>query len=334
MRRIKEVHLISISFVDMLAGALGATILLFIIVPKVSFADLEKLKTLASIETSKASMDSLLLSLENVVPERDYQELIQSSAVLQASIESLSTEVESVQNALSIKTQQYNNVAQKYDRAMATIRKLEKDLKAAPSAAQYNKLAAELKAAKARISDPMSAPKPLTHKPAPVTIAPPPAPGATPDATPGKGDAIFGIDPPLTIMINWEDKDDKVHLYMREAGTNSWVFYQTKRRRASFGTWDNSLKKLTAKPYEAIVQKDELVPGTYEIFAQPAKAKSGAVEVSGFIAMKVGDKPIKKYNIAAKSIGISKPPYTGGSGADIKLGTLTVTSDDIAWMPN
>lgn len=37
MRRAKEFHLVNISFIDMLAGALGATIILFIIVPKMSF---------------------------------------------------------------------------------------------------------------------------------------------------------------------------------------------------------------------------------------------------------------------------------------------------------
>ena len=336
MRRSKEINLISISLIDMLAGALGATILLFVIVPKVSFADLEKLKALDSVELSKANMDSMLLRLEHVVPENDYQELLQSSAALQASIESMTAEIQTVQNALNVRTQQYNNVALKYDRAMETIRKLENDLKTTPSAEQYSKLAAELKAAKAKISNPMTVSKAPQAKSEPATIAPPtPAqPSATPDATPGKGDAIFGIDPPLTIMINWDDKDDKVHLYMRQASTSNWVFYQTKRRRASFGTWDNSLKKLTAKPYEAIVQRDELVPGTYELYAQPAKAKSGSVDVSGFIAMKVGDKPIKKFNIESKSIGVSKPPYSSGSGSDIKLGTLTVSEDDIFWMPN
>ncbi len=328
MRRAKEIHLVNISFIDMLAGALGATIILFIIVPKVSFADLEKLKAIDSLDVNKAQMDSMFAKLQSVVPEQDYKELIASSAALQASIDNMKTEVQSVQSALNVKTQQYNNVAQKYDRAMETIRNLQQQLKSAPSAAEFKRIQAELKAAQ-------SAPKPQPSKPAPLVTSdrPEPAKVATPVATPGKGDAVFGIDPPLTIMINWEDKADKVHLYMREAGSSNWVFYQTKRRRASFGTWDNSLRKLTGKPFEAIVQRDNLVPGTYEIYAQPATAKSGSVDVSGFIAMKVGEKPIKKYNISTRKINVSKPPYTS-SGGDTKLGTLTVTSDDISWSPN
>lgn len=334
MRRAKEIHLVNISFIDMLAGALGAVMILFIIVPKVSFADLEKIKTLDSLSVNKAHMDSMLANLQSVVPEKDYQDLINSSAALQASIEALKVDVETVQNALNVKNQQYNNVSRKYDRAMATIRTLEQQLKSAPSAAQYNKMAAELKAAKARIADPMAS-RPIPGKPAPAvkTEKPEPSSAVVRDETPGIGDAIFGIDPPLTIMINWEDKADKVHLYMKQSGTSNWVFYQTKRRRASFGTWDNSLRKLTSKPFEAIVQKDQLVPGTYELYAQPATAKAGSVEVSGFIAMKLPDKPIKKYNLSPKKISLSKPPYTGSPGETL-LGTLTVSADDITWSPN
>ncbi|MCO6460552.1 MAG: hypothetical protein J5I59_04055 [Saprospiraceae bacterium] len=329
MRRAKEIHLVNISFIDMLAGALGATIILFIIVPKVSFADLERLKSIDSLSINKSNLDSVIADLQSVVPANDYQDLINSSASLQASIETLKKNVADIQNQLSVKTQQYNNVAQKYDRAMATIRNLESQLKAAPSADQYKKMAAELEAAKKRIANPMASQKTKT----PVTAtSPQPITAAKPDATPGKGDAVFGIDPPLTIMINWDDRKDRVHLYMREAGTNNWVFYQTKRRRAAFGTWDNSLKKLTSKPFEAIIQKEALVPGKYEIYAQPDKAEKGSVDVSGFIAMKLVDKPIKKYNIKTQNISVSKPPYSHNSG-DTMLGVLTITSDDIIWEP-
>ena len=337
MRRAKEIHLVNISFIDMLAGALGAVMILFIIVPKVSFSDLEKIKTLDSLAINKANMDSMLVSLKSVVPEKEYQDLIQSSATLQASIEALKVDVDNVQSALKRKTDQYNNVAKKYDQAMTNINSLNAQLKNAPSATQYNKMATELKAAKAAKveklpSKPAPSNKPIASAPV-VSSKKEPDAAAVRDETPGIGDAIFGIDPPLTIMINWEDKSDKVHLYMRQSGTSNWVFYQTKRRRASFGTWDNSLRKLTSKPFEAIVQKDQLVPGTYEIYAQPQTAKAGSVDVTGFIAMKLPDKPIKKYNLSAKKINISKPPYTGSS-TETLLGSLTVTADDITWNPN
>lgn len=330
MRRKKDVDIANVSFLDMLAGALGAVMILFIIIPKVSFADLERIQTLDSLVVNKANLDTLLNRLQSVVPEEDYQELIMTSANLQVSIESLNAEVENMQSALDIKNKQYANISSKYDRAMATIRSLENQLKSAPSVEQYNKIVKELKEAKSRLTTP---PKPVVKEPA-AAVAAAPEGAVQPDNPPSEGDAVFGIDPPLTIMINWDDKDDKVHLYMREAGTKSWVFYQTKRRRASFGTWDNSLKKLTSKPYEAILQKDELVPGTFELYAQPAKSQAGKVEVSGFIAMKLPDKPLKRFNITPKEIAISKPPYSSSANADILLGTLTVTDDDIFWAPN
>ena len=75
MRRAKEIHLVNISFIDMLAGALGAVMILFIIVPKVSFSDLEKIKTLDSLAINKANMDSMLVSLKSVVPEKESSEV-------------------------------------------------------------------------------------------------------------------------------------------------------------------------------------------------------------------------------------------------------------------
>ena len=333
MRRAKEIHLVNISFIDMLAGALGAVMILFIIVPKVSFSDLEKIKTLDSLAVNKANMDSMLVSLKSVVPANEYQDLINSSAALQASIEALKVDVNNVQSALARKSDQYNNVAKKYDAAMSTISGLKSQIKNAPSLAEYNKMAAQLRAAKSATEPKSTSPsKPVASAPVKSEKAEPAAPVVR-DETPGTGDAIFGIDPPLTIMINWNDKADKVHLYMRQSGTSNWVFYQTKRRRASFGIWDNSLKKLTSKPFEAIVQKENLVPGTYEIYAQPATAKAGSVDVSGFIAMKLPDRPIKKYNLSPKKINIAKPPYTGSS-TETLLGSLTVSADDITWNPN
>lgn len=339
MRRSKEIHLVNISFIDMLAGALGAVILLYVLVPKVSFAEIEKLKVLDSLSMQANSMDSLLAMLESVVPEAEYQDLMKSSASLQASIEVLKVEVLDVQNALKKRTDQFNHLVTKHEALQKQNASLQSQLKNAPSLSQYNKMAAELKAQKEKASalekvaqKPAPAPKPSSAPSVASTDKPEPA-SPVRDETPGVGDAIFGIDPPLTVMINWENPKDKVHLYMRQAGGSNWVFYQTKRRRAAFGTWDNTLKKLTSKPYEAIVQRDGLVPGEYEIYAQPFKTENGKAEVSGFIAMKIADKPVKRFNLSPRVINDAKPPYTSGSNETL-LGRLSVTAEDISWTPN
>lgn len=327
MRRAKEFHLVNISFIDMLAGALGATIILFIIVPKMSFFDLKKLKALDSLDVKKAHMDSMVAKLEPIVPEKEYRDLVASSVSLQSSIENLKSEIRTVQNTLNVKTIQYSHVAQKYDRAMQTIRTIQQQLAGNPDEEELKRIHAELKAAQTALS-------PGPTDVSLVASGNQSSPGITPpDASLSRGDAAMGKEPPLIILINWDDKDDKVHLYMRSAGTSNWVFYQNNHRKAGFGTWDDNLANYEDLPYEAIVQNDNLVPGTYEIYAQTASAKTGSVEVSGFISMKINDGPVKRFNILSRKINVAKPPFEDNSGST-KLGTLTVSGDDIGWNPN
>lgn len=334
MRRIKETNLVNISFIDMLGGALGAVMILFVIIPKASFNDLERIKALDSLSMEMSNMDSIIAMLKSVVPEQEYQELINSSAVLQLNIESLKSEVENLQSSLVRKTDQYNNIAAKYEQLKAENTRLANQLKNAADPKELARLKEELKTVRAQLAaSQKGAPKSPSSSPTETPKADQPV-SPVQDETPGIGDAIFGIDPPLTIMINWPNKDDKVRLYMRESGTNVWCFYQTKRRRTNFGLWDNSMRKLSSMPFEAIVQKDGLVPGVYEIHAQPATLKEETVEVSGFIAMKIPDKPVKRYNISPREMKLAKPPYTSGSSQETLLGVLTVSADDISWSPN
>jgi hypothetical protein len=143
-------------------------------------------------------------------------------------------------------------------------------------------------------------------------------------------ESTLGFNVPFIVMIEWKNKEDKVHLYMRPKGSSNWCFYQTKRQRSSFGTWDRSLRKITASPFESIIQKEGIVPGVYDVYAQPDKTKEGKVDVGGFIAMKAADKPVKRINIPSRTINNSKAPFSGGE-AETYLGTVTVTSDDFSF---
>jgi hypothetical protein len=314
MRRSKEIHMVNISFIDMLAGALGCVLILFVIVPKVSFAELEKLKAMDSLAVNKTELDSALSGLASLIPEADYNNLKNKSAELQSSITALQSEIADVQAALKRRTSDYNNLAAKYNQKTAELKAMESRL----SATQKVAVALQTKA---------------DQKPAPVPAKKqaPEVAGKTPDNTPGVGDAIFGIDPPLTIFVEWDNKDDDVHLYMHDKATGGWCFYQTKRRLTPFGTWSKALRKLTSKPHEVIIQEKGLVPGTYDLYVRADDAKAGSVDVKGFIAMKLPDKPPKKFTLSKFNAVNSEAPYSGGTQSFI--GTLTVTADDIIWQP-
>ena len=324
MRRTKEVNLVNISFIDMLAGALGSVLILFIIVPKVSFADLDKLNAMDSLSVNKIALDSAIAGLAATVPEVDYLDLKNKSAALQSSMNALQSQVSDVQSALVRRTDAYNNLAAKYNQKIAELDAIKKRATAAQKVAAPEKIASK--------NQPLNGdPKTVAVKTEPSKTQAPAETGKTPDNTPGVGDAIFGIDPPLTIMINWDDKKEKVHLYMHHKASNAWCFYQTKRRRTTFATWDNSLKKLSSKPFEAIVQKEGLVPGEYDLYVLADDSEAGSVPVGGFIAMKLPEKPPKKYTLSGIEARNGKAPYAGGS--DGFIGTLSVSADNINWHP-
>ncbi|MBK9254531.1 MAG: hypothetical protein IPM42_03480 [Saprospiraceae bacterium] len=336
MRKSKEIDIANVSFIDLLAGALGAIMLLFVIVPKVSFSDLEKIESYEQVLQEKMSLDSIIQSLESIVPKEDYQALVDKSASLQQSIGQLQNEIQRIQSAYVRQKDQYESLAKEYEankQELMEFRKKAIDPK--EFATLQNKLL-ELKRENKSLDElRQKLEVKLTEKPQPA------APIETPKVeepvkqivTDQAPDAVVNISFPLAVVLEWANPKDKVRLYMRQKGTNSWCFYQTKRQRAPFGRWNKDIQKLSNKTSEAITQDNELVPGEYEIYAQPTKSTSpdGMVEISGYIALTHPEtKKVRRLNLDSKKMGISKAPYSGDE-SNTHLGTLIITNDDFSW---
>ena len=340
MRRKKELNVFNLSFLDILAGALGAVIILFIVVPKMDLQDIKKLQTLEILEQEVSSIDSLLSIIKNSVPSSDYKELMEHSGKIQATIQALNDEIEQLQSNLSQKSKENKQLRlelidtrkklQDQRRYTDEIKNLKKDLTAMTrkyEVERANRISAQKEARE------WKAKKTPVHVPI-VERKDPIRPNqrvAVRDTTPGKGDAIFGINPPLTIMVNWDNSKDKVRLYLNKKGSNLWCYYQTKRRRTPFGRWEKLPSRLTNKPYEVIIQSENLIPGEYNVHAQLQKTKTGSADISGFIAMNITGKPVKKIDFPTKKIIKTESPLKGGM--ESLLGTLRVTDNDIFWTP-
>ena len=338
MRKSKEVDVANISFIDLLAGALGAVMLLFVIVPKVSFSDLEKIESYEQILMEKQSLDSIIQSLESIVPKEDYQALVDRSASLQSGILKLQTEIERVQAAYSRQRDQYQSLVKEYEsmkNELAEFRKNAID----PSKLQALQMQLtelkrenkELEELKKRMTNIQIKQQSETVSKSQETQSETPKQSiAQTDQAP---ETVVGINFPLAIVVEWDSPKDRVRLYMRQKGTNSWCFYQTKRQRAPFGRWNKDIQKLSNKTAEAITQDNELIPGEYEIYAQPVKssAADNTVEVSGYIALTHPEtKQIKRHNLERRKIALSKPPYSGDETATL-LGTISVSENSFVW---
>jgi len=338
MRKSKEIDIANVSFIDLLAGALGAIMLLFVIVPKVSFSDLEKIESYEQVLQEKMSLDSIIQSLESIVPKEEYQALVDKSASLQESIGRLQNEIQRIQSAYVRQKDQYESLAKEYEankQELSEFRKKAIDPK--EFATLQNKLI-ELKRENKALDElrqklevkAIEKPQTVASIPnEPKKVEEPVKPIQTDQAP----DAVVNISFPLAVVLEWPNPKDKVRLYMRQKGTNSWCFYQTKRQRAPFGRWNKDIQKLSNKTAEAITQDNELVPGEYEIYAQPTKSSStdGMVEVTGYIALTHPEtKKVRRLNLESKKMGIAKAPYSGDE-ANTHLGTLTITTDDFIW---
>lgn len=93
------------SFLDLLSGALGAVIILFIIVPKMSQADAELMDKVRAIEELALDIDQIAAQIENSVPEAvldkvkdELDNLKQTVADLQRQIDQLEEDLERVQS--------------------------------------------------------------------------------------------------------------------------------------------------------------------------------------------------------------------------------------------
>lgn len=80
----KEINIFGTSFLDLLSGALGAVIILFIIVPKMSVQQQEALQELETLNVQVEQLSDLMEQLENSVPQELYQQIEQQLRICKA----------------------------------------------------------------------------------------------------------------------------------------------------------------------------------------------------------------------------------------------------------
>ena len=89
----KEINIFGTSFLDLLSGALGAVIILFIIVPKMSVQQQEALQELETLNVQVEQLSDLMEQLENSVPQELYQQIEQQLEDMQSTITTLTAQV-------------------------------------------------------------------------------------------------------------------------------------------------------------------------------------------------------------------------------------------------
>ncbi len=301
----KEINVFSVSFLDILSGALASVIILFIIVPKVDIEDMEQLRALDEAEMMVTDLDSLIHMVSATVPDSEYVAIVEVSKKLQATIGSLKQETQTLQGQLASKSSENKQLRKELEQLKAQQKQLQKQL------------------AKTQKTTKSTTPEPTTEQQK-VEV----------DSTPGVADYSVGFNAPLTVRIDWEDSKNTVHLYMKPAEGGNFVYYNRKYRIAPFGKWMKMPGKFDKGPHEMIVQRDELVPGTYEIHAHLSRPrKEGKATITGFIATNPVDGTgiPEKVEFGEIELESGAPPYSNKSQGETLLGILTVTEEGIQW---
>lgn len=93
----KEVQVFSMSFLDLLSGALAAVIILFIIVPKMDSESQDALEALEGLGAEIDQLDEMINSIEHSVDEEIFQELQAQFEDLQEALEEAKERVEQLE---------------------------------------------------------------------------------------------------------------------------------------------------------------------------------------------------------------------------------------------
>lgn len=179
-----------VSFLDLLSGALGAVIILFVIVPKMDVSI--PLEEINEIKKDKILMDSLYASIQGNIPEEKYNMLLSLSQVAEARINAINTKHEELQK--------------KYIREQKELQQLKK---------QLQEKEAELKSTKKTAKKEQTVSKSSSSD------------AKSPNTTSGKSNFFAGIDSELAVFIEWPSDEYDVDLYFKQG--NNFCDEQMKR---------------------------------------------------------------------------------------------------------
>ena len=96
----KEINIFSTSFLDLLSGALGAVLILFIIIPKLTSEQQSVMEELEQLNVQTEELAELIAQARNSIPAELYEQIQAQMAALQSTIDDLTQTVQRLQQQL------------------------------------------------------------------------------------------------------------------------------------------------------------------------------------------------------------------------------------------
>ncbi|MDR1592998.1 MAG: hypothetical protein LBS43_00760 [Prevotellaceae bacterium] len=96
----KELNVFSMSFLDLLSGALGAVLILFIIVPKMTAEQRNALEQIEQLDVQVEELNSLIEQARNSIPAELFEQIQAQIAGMQQTIDELNRQVQQMQQRM------------------------------------------------------------------------------------------------------------------------------------------------------------------------------------------------------------------------------------------
>ena len=289
----KQINTMGTSFLDLLSGALGAVILLFVIVPKTTITEKEMIAQMQELEFNATQIDSLLKTYnptEKTMSEAEFLKLTER--------------IKKQLHAEKVMREKISNQLANLQKSNKELRRNNHVLKTDLAKAQAKAKSVTPKATLAKSTSKSRVPSQSTQK--------------TKRVKDTDKSFYFGFDAELSIVIKWDSSATDVDLFLEKDGSFCDEFNRTK----SFGKWVRIPKKYKKGPSEVIIQQ-KLVPGKYKIHAHVSRPRrNGQATVRGFVAMDLGGDKTQKYDFSKKTIKSGPPPYHKRADGSTLIGEI------------
>lgn len=327
----KEVNVFTVAWLDVIAGALGSVIILFIIVPRIDIGAVQNLPELVELKDQTLKLEALYARIRSSVPEAEYAAMEGETRKLQSAI----VKVESRMIELQNKLKRANNTVLDLEQQIA-----EKTNQIKGYQTTIARLEGENAGLREKIKDKGGEPPIATKvdpKNNPVVTNPTsrdsntsktnPVPNPNPDVNALPSEKVtLGIEAPFVAVINYDKKQlAKVNIYFQPEGKTSTVDYFN--RNASFGKWRDVSRMFSGRRGECVLQ-DKIEPGNYILYAHLASPrKGGKAVISGFVGMNPAEGKSRKFDF--KDITIESGPPPGMKGGGTQIGRIELTENSL-----
>lgn len=133
----REINIFNVSFLDLISGALGAVILLFIISTQLITAATEHLDALEKLDIKVEELESILEKSRNAIPKEIYDQIQEQVDQLKRAVVESEHEVESLQQQLKQCQEQLSELTEQVQQQQAQIMRCEENMEKLEGEARF-----------------------------------------------------------------------------------------------------------------------------------------------------------------------------------------------------